>query len=78
LTSSLSLFQGLDPKCQSEAFAQAKRFFSQPTEKKLEVDTKLVPKEYVGYHPMETYSRDGRKKKGVSYVQLNRKAGSSS
>jgi isopenicillin N synthase-like dioxygenase len=55
----------LDPKHQQEAFAQAKRFFDLPMEKKLEVDTKLVPNEYVGYHPMMAYSRDGRKEKGA-------------
>ena len=43
---------------------QAKRFFALPEEKKMEVFTGLVPNEYVGYHPMECYNRNGRKRQG--------------
>lgn len=35
-----------------------------PMEKKLEVDTALVPNEYVGYHKMKGYNRNGRKQHG--------------
>lgn len=56
--------QGIDPKFSGQTFEAAKRFFEQPTEKKMEVYTGLVPNEYVGYHPLEHYSRSGRKKKG--------------
>jgi isopenicillin N synthase-like dioxygenase len=55
----------VDPKHAEEVFRQAKRFFGQPTEKKMEVDTALVPNEYVGYHPMEAHNRTARKKKGT-------------
>ena len=41
-------------------FEQAKHFFDQSMDKKMEAFTGLVPNEYVGYHP---YSRSGRKKK---------------
>lgn len=43
---------------------QAKRFFELPEEKKMEVFTGLVPNEYVGYHPMECYNRNGWKRQG--------------
>lgn len=42
---------GIDPLHAENTFAQAKRFFSQPEEKKMEVCTDLV-KEYFGYFPM--------------------------
>lgn len=48
----------------SEAFAQAKRFFALPEDKKMEVYTGLVPNEFVGYHPMNHYNRNGWKHKG--------------
>ncbi|EXJ76943.1 hypothetical protein A1O3_10100 [Capronia epimyces CBS 606.96] len=56
---------GVDPKYSEEAFHQAKRFFAQPVEKKLELDTANVPDEYFGYFPMETNSRSGAKKKDL-------------
>jgi hypothetical protein len=34
-------------------------------EKKLEVDTNLVPKEYVGYHAMASYNKASRKHNGT-------------
>lgn len=39
-------------------------------EKKLEVSTDLVPDEYVGYHPLEHYSRNGQKKRGKPNISL--------
>lgn len=57
--------KGIDEKYAEEALAQARRFFALPEEKKMEVHTDLVPKEYVGYHPMEAYNRNGWKHKGV-------------
>ncbi|MCJ1300641.1 hypothetical protein MMC08_003438 [Hypocenomyce scalaris] len=57
---------GLNPKDQNGVFEQAKRFFGQPTEKKLQVDTALVPNEYVGYHPMKHYNRNERKHHDLS------------
>jgi isopenicillin N synthase-like dioxygenase len=56
--------QGIDPKHAEVVFEQAKRFFSLPVEKKMEVYTGLVPNEFVGYHPMEHYSRTAAKQKG--------------
>ncbi|KAI1628830.1 putative gibberellin 3-beta hydroxylase [Exophiala viscosa] len=55
-----------DPKLAEDVFEQAKRFFALPLENKLEVDTNLVPKEYVGYHAMSSYNRNGRKHKDLS------------
>ncbi|KAL6413045.1 2OG-Fe(II) oxygenase superfamily protein [Ilyonectria robusta] len=57
---------GIDPKYADETIAQAKRFFSLPEEKKMEVFTGLVPNEYVGYHPMECYNRNGWKRQDLS------------
>jgi hypothetical protein len=45
---------------------QAKKFFALPEEKKMEVFTGLVPNEYVGFHPMECYNRNGWKHQGMS------------
>lgn len=42
---------GIDPKYAEHTFAQAKRFFEQSEEKKMEVCTDLVT-EYFGYFPM--------------------------
>jgi hypothetical protein len=64
LRSSTNGNQGVDSKYSKNTFEQAKRFFDFPTEKKMEVFTGLVPNEYVGYHPLEHYSRSGRKKIG--------------
>lgn len=61
--------QGVDPKYSGETFEVAKLFFEQPMEKKMEVYTGLVPNEYVGYHPLEYYSRAGRKKKSKQIFQ---------
>ena len=58
------VFQGVDPKYTEKTFEASKSFFEHSMEKKMEVCTDLVPNEYVGYHPLEHYSRAGRKKKG--------------
>jgi hypothetical protein len=34
-------------------------------ERKLEVDTNLIPKEFVGYHAMSSYNKAGRKHRGM-------------
>ncbi|KXL49965.1 MAG: hypothetical protein FE78DRAFT_252217 [Acidomyces sp. 'richmondensis'] len=57
---------GVDTKYAAEAFKQSQRFCSLLLERKLEVDTALVPNEYVGYHKMKSYNRNGRKRKGAS------------
>ncbi|KZT22409.1 putative gibberellin 3-beta hydroxylase [Neolentinus lepideus HHB14362 ss-1] len=57
---------GIDPECQKDTFEQARRFFSLPEEKKMEIYTGLVPDEYVGYHPLLTSNRDGRKHSDLS------------
>jgi isopenicillin N synthase-like dioxygenase len=57
--------QRFDPKLTDGVFEQAKRFFKLPMEKKLEVDTNLVPKEYVGYHAMASYNKASRKHNGT-------------
>jgi len=46
---------GIDPKYAEHTFEQAKRFFAQPDEKKMEVCTDLV-EEYFGYFPMARVS----------------------
>ena len=56
--------QGFDKALTQDVLDQAKRFFSLPLEKKMEVDTALVPNEYVGYHAMASYNRNGRKLHG--------------
>lgn len=63
--------KGIDEKYAEEAFAQARRFFALPEEKKMEVHTDLVPNEYVGYHPMEAYNRNGWKHQGMRYILQN-------
>ncbi|KAI1070257.1 hypothetical protein LB507_010368 [Fusarium sp. FIESC RH6] len=57
---------GVDEKYAEGALAQAKRFFALPEEKKIEVFTGLVPNEYVGYHPMKCYNRNGWKHQDLS------------
>ncbi|KAF4994640.1 hypothetical protein FGRMN_5637 [Fusarium graminum] len=57
---------GVDSKYAAGAFDQAKRFFALPEEKKMEVFTGLVPNEYVGFHPMECYNRNGWKHQDLS------------
>lgn len=48
---------GIDPKHAENTFEQAKRFFSQTEERKMEVCTDLVT-EYFGYFPMAKVSFD--------------------
>lgn len=60
--------KGIDAKYFEETMAQAKRFFALPEEKKMEVFTGLVPNEYVGYHPMKCYNRNGWKHQGESTI----------
>lgn len=57
---------GIDAQYSEDAFAQAKRFFALPEEEKMEVFTGLVPNEYVGFHPMKHYNRNGWKYRGTS------------
>jgi isopenicillin N synthase-like dioxygenase len=57
---------GIDPHYAEDAFEQAERFFALPEEKKMEVFTGLVPNEYVGFHPMKHYNRNGWKYRGMS------------
>ncbi|KAJ0333443.1 hypothetical protein COL5a_001150 [Colletotrichum fioriniae] len=45
---------------------EAKRYFALPDEKKMQVFTGLVPNEYVGFHPMECYNRNGWKHQDLS------------
>lgn len=47
---------GIDPRLPQQTFEQARRFFSLPEERKLEVTTDLVPEEFFGYFPMTTVS----------------------
>lgn len=56
--------KGVAESYAKEALNQAKRFFALPEEKKMEVFTGLVPNEYVGFHPMECYNRNGWKHQG--------------
>lgn len=56
---------GVNPQYANAVFEQARRFCALPVDIKLEVDTALVPNEYVGYHKMQGYNRNGRKKKGT-------------
>lgn len=45
-------------------FEQAKEFFNQEREKKMEVYTGLIPSEYIGYHPMHEYNANEKKYQG--------------
>jgi isopenicillin N synthase-like dioxygenase len=56
--------QGINPEYATKTFEHSKRFFEQPMEKKMQVFTGLVPNEFVGYHPLEYYTRTGKKLKG--------------
>jgi isopenicillin N synthase-like dioxygenase len=47
---------GIDNKHEKATFEQAKRFFSLPEERKMQVCTDLVPDEFFGYFPMSTVS----------------------
>lgn len=58
--------KGIDEKYAEGCFAQAKRFFALPEEKKMEVWTGQLPTEYAGYHPMAAYNRNGWKYHGES------------
>ncbi|KAJ4290888.1 hypothetical protein N0V90_010084 [Kalmusia sp. IMI 367209] len=55
---------GIEPKHAENTFEQAKRFFAQPEEKKMEVCTDFVT-EYFGYFPMARYNRNGKKEKDL-------------
>ncbi|KIW47106.1 uncharacterized protein PV06_02706 [Exophiala oligosperma] len=57
---------GFDSRLTEGVFEQARCFFSLPMEKKMEVDTNLLPKEYLGYHSMASYNRNGRKHNDLS------------
>ncbi|KAI9367375.1 hypothetical protein BJX61DRAFT_311201 [Aspergillus egyptiacus] len=57
---------GIDESYAQATFEQAKRFFALPEERKMEVFTGLVPNEYVGFHPMECYNRNGWKHQDLS------------
>lgn len=56
--------KGIDEKHAEGCFAQAKRFFALPEEKKMEAWTGQLPTEYAGYHPMAAYNRNGWKYHG--------------
>ncbi|KAL3451547.1 hypothetical protein BJX65DRAFT_321383 [Aspergillus insuetus] len=56
---------GVDQLYAEATFEQAKRFFALPEEEKMKVFTGLVPNEYVGFHPMECYNRNGWKHQGI-------------
>ncbi|KAF6845507.1 2OG-Fe(II)oxygenase superfamily protein [Colletotrichum musicola] len=57
---------GIDQSLAEQTMNEAKRFFALPEERKMEVFTGLVPNEYVGYHPMECYNRNGWKHQDLS------------
>ncbi|KAL4919216.1 hypothetical protein BDW62DRAFT_200096 [Aspergillus aurantiobrunneus] len=57
---------GVDESYARGTFDQEKRFFALPEENKMEVFTGLVPNEYVGFHPMECYNRNGWKHQDLS------------
>ncbi|KAL3486794.1 Clavaminate synthase-like protein [Aspergillus germanicus] len=57
---------GVDQSYAEATFEEAKRFFALPEEEKMKVFTGLVPNEYVGFHPMECYNRNGWKHQDLS------------
>ncbi|KAL4945262.1 hypothetical protein BDV06DRAFT_45304 [Aspergillus oleicola] len=57
---------GIEASYAENTFDKAKQFFALPEEKKMEVFTGLVPNEYVGFHPMECYNRNGWKHQDLS------------
>lgn len=62
--SAFVVLQGIDQKHIDGTFAQAKRFFELPIEKKMEVCTDKVPEAYFGYFPMARYNRNQKKLNG--------------
>lgn len=56
--------KAIDENYAEVCFAQAKRFFALPKEKKMEVWTGQLSTEYAGYHPMAAYNRNGWKYHG--------------
>ncbi|TKA29457.1 hypothetical protein B0A50_03470 [Salinomyces thailandicus] len=58
--------KGINPSYATAAFEQAEKFCALPLEAKLEVDTARVPGEYVGYHRLKGYNRNGRKESDLS------------
>ncbi|KAG7887665.1 hypothetical protein KL936_004362 [Ogataea polymorpha] len=53
---------GVPKEIASGPFRQARNFFSQPMEKKMEVYTGLLPENcYYGYHPLAEYNMNGKK-----------------
>ncbi|RFU32797.1 hypothetical protein B7463_g3567, partial [Scytalidium lignicola] len=57
---------GIDSKYTEATFEAAKKFFDLPMEEKVKVHTDLVPNEFLGYHPCESYARNNRKLKDLS------------
>jgi len=60
----LTPYEGIDMDLAADVITAAKSFFDLPKEKKLEVCTDLMPREYCGYHPMQHYNPNGWKKRG--------------
>ncbi|KIH90460.1 hypothetical protein SPBR_00676 [Sporothrix brasiliensis 5110] len=52
---------GVDMALAKAVFKQAREFFGQETEKKMQVYTGLMPNEYIGYHPMHEYNANDKK-----------------
>ncbi|KAK4549655.1 hypothetical protein LTR36_004956 [Oleoguttula mirabilis] len=52
---------GVDMQLATNTLDQAKQFFASDRDKKMEVYTGLMPKEFCGYHPMEEYNPHGQK-----------------
>jgi isopenicillin N synthase-like dioxygenase len=48
-----------------------KKFFELPLEEKCKIHTDLIPDEFVGYHPLNSYQRDGRKLRGMHVSTLD-------
>lgn len=56
----------IDPALTERVLAGAREFFALPHEKKMEVSIGRVPGQFVGYHHIGRYNREGRK-----YAELN-------
>lgn len=56
---------GIEQDLIDNTFAEAKRFFDLPMDKKLEVCTDLVPEEYFGYFPLSRYNKNAKQYKDL-------------
>ncbi|KIW63091.1 hypothetical protein PV04_09968 [Phialophora macrospora] len=57
---------GVDTSSFQKCIEHGKKFFDLPTEEKCKLHTDLIPDEFVGYHPLNSYRRNGCKLRDLS------------